>query len=299
MSSWHHILDAARRSLAIGCQPAVHHSIRRRAPNGRQVANSDCSNAKRGTGLLLGACLGRMAAARLRGLPAQGFTDARQVVPAVPQCVVLNDELRGDRRAEAQREGRRLIQLVIRERAYCGGGLTTVPAQEFKRGGLRYPGMSWACLPFNSATTSHVTSVNALPLAIARATSISIGYMLATWCTMTPTGRRSVPDTGVRHSASESPSAKAARPAAPSSMRSANNSARRPVELLVLVCGGGLWWHVLSPVCLDFVDQRFAVSTVSTASICGRCWLDTYPIVWLSCSRTGSMCFTCPSVRRD
>jgi hypothetical protein len=52
----------------------------------------------------------------------------------VPQCVVLNDELRGDWRAEAQGERRRLIQLVIRECANCSGRLTTIPAQEFDRG---------------------------------------------------------------------------------------------------------------------------------------------------------------------
>jgi hypothetical protein len=63
--------------------------------------------------------------------PTQGPADARQVVPAVPKCVVLNDELSGDRRVEAQREWRRLVQLVIRERAYRGGRLPTVPAQEF------------------------------------------------------------------------------------------------------------------------------------------------------------------------
>src|SRR5256885_1872992 len=45
---------------------------------------------------------------------------------------------------------------------------------------------------------------------------------------MTPIERSSLPlsDTGVRHSSSESPSAKAAKPAAPSSMRSASDSAR-------------------------------------------------------------------------
>ena len=58
-------------------------------------------------------------------------------------------------------------------------------------------------------------------------------YMLATWCTIRPTERRSVADTGARHSSSESPSAKAAKTAAPSSMRSANNAARRPAELLI------------------------------------------------------------------
>ena len=71
-------------------------------------------------------------------------------------------------------------------------------------------------------------------LAIVRATSISIGYMFATWCTITPTVRRSVLDDGFCHSASERPSAKAARPAAPSSMRSASNSARPFAEIFVL-----------------------------------------------------------------
>ena len=35
----------------------------------------------------------------------QGRADARQVVPAVPQCVVLNDELRGHRRTEVNEKG--------------------------------------------------------------------------------------------------------------------------------------------------------------------------------------------------
>jgi hypothetical protein len=51
--------------------------------------------------------------------------------------MVLNDELRGDRCPGTQREGRRPVQLVIRERAHCGGCLTTVPAQEFERLRLR------------------------------------------------------------------------------------------------------------------------------------------------------------------
>ena len=71
--------------------------------------------------------------------PAQGRADARQVVPAVAQCVVLNDELRGDRCAIAQREGRRAIQLVIRKRAYRSGRFTTVPAQEFECDSFRDP----------------------------------------------------------------------------------------------------------------------------------------------------------------
>jgi hypothetical protein len=47
--------------------------------------------------------------------------------------VVLNDELRGDWRAEAQGERRRPIQIVIGKSANCSGRLTTIPAQEFDR----------------------------------------------------------------------------------------------------------------------------------------------------------------------
>ena len=50
---------------------------------------------------------------RNRRPPPQGRADARQVVPSCAVGVVLNDELRGDRRAEAQREVRRTVQLLI------------------------------------------------------------------------------------------------------------------------------------------------------------------------------------------
>src|SRR5215472_6261800 len=66
-------------------------------------------------------------------LSTQCRADARQVVLAVPERVILNDELRGDRRAETQRKRRRLIQLVIRKCANCRGRLMTVPEQEFER----------------------------------------------------------------------------------------------------------------------------------------------------------------------
>ena len=57
---------------------------------------------------------------------------------------------------------------------------------------------------------------------------------LATWCTIGPTERRSVADTDTLRHFSESPSARAAKRAAPSSIRSANNAARRPTEPLML-----------------------------------------------------------------
>jgi hypothetical protein len=52
--------------------------------------------------------------------------------------MVLNDELRGDRRSEAQREGSCAIQFFIRERAYRVGRLSTLPTQELDRGGLMF-----------------------------------------------------------------------------------------------------------------------------------------------------------------
>jgi hypothetical protein len=94
----------------------------------------------------------------------------------VPQCVVFNDELRGDRRAEAQREGRRPIQLVIRERARTAAAASRLFRRKSSSpAAFVTPAYSWACLAFNSATTSHVTSVTASPLATVRARSISIG----------------------------------------------------------------------------------------------------------------------------
>src|SRR5437868_13059911 len=47
--------------------------------------------------------------------------DTRQVVPTVPQRVVLNDELSGNRRAEAQREWRSEERRVGKE-GRCGRG---------------------------------------------------------------------------------------------------------------------------------------------------------------------------------
>src|SRR6058998_2348442 len=57
---------------------------------------------------------------------------------------------------------------------------------------------------------------------------------------MMPIERRSVADTGVRHSVSESPSANAARVAAPSSMRSASDEARLLTDSPVFMCSCGL-----------------------------------------------------------
>ena len=52
--------------------------------------------------------------------------------------MILNDELRGNRCAEAQGKGCRPVQFLIRKCAYRGGGLKAVPTQKFERGGLGY-----------------------------------------------------------------------------------------------------------------------------------------------------------------
>src|SRR5437868_8006339 len=67
--------------------------------------------------------------------------DTRQVVPTVPQRVVLNDELSGNRRAEAQREWCGLVQLIVGKLTNSSGSGAAVAAQEFQRSGLRH-----ACL---------------------------------------------------------------------------------------------------------------------------------------------------------
>ena len=136
------VLDSWRRSMR-GGRPRVERRIRLgeaaggvahpslRGPNpercGSRVGEKACP--------AMATCPGPKAPT----VPAQGRADARQVVPAVPKCVVLQDELRGDWRAEAQGEECRPVHLVIRERANCGGCLSTFLAQEFERCGLRDP----------------------------------------------------------------------------------------------------------------------------------------------------------------
>jgi hypothetical protein len=81
-------------------------------------------------------CCERREASKLSA--AKGGANTRQMVPAVPQRVVLDGELRGDRRAEAQREWGGAIQFVIREGPHCSSRFAAVPAQEFERCGFRY-----------------------------------------------------------------------------------------------------------------------------------------------------------------
>jgi hypothetical protein len=69
------------------------------------------------------------------------------MVPAVPQGVILDDELRGHGSAVAQRERRRAVELFVREGANRVGGLLAVLSQEIQRLGFR---VSPACFAFMS-----------------------------------------------------------------------------------------------------------------------------------------------------
>src|SRR5689334_20452791 len=66
-----------------------------------------------------------------------GRTDAREMVPAVPDGVVFHDELGRHGRAIAQRERRGPVELRIREGAHGGGRLAAIVAQQVERSGLR------------------------------------------------------------------------------------------------------------------------------------------------------------------
>ena len=55
--------------------------------------------------------------------------------------MILDYELSRDRRAEAQRERSGAIQLFIRERAYCRGGIATIASQKFDGCGLGHAGI--------------------------------------------------------------------------------------------------------------------------------------------------------------
>ena len=46
-------------------------------------------------------------------LLAQCFLDSREVMPAVPHCMVLEDELRSDRRIEAEAERCGCVELLV------------------------------------------------------------------------------------------------------------------------------------------------------------------------------------------
>src|SRR5215472_15593993 len=71
----------------------------------------------------------------------QGFANARQVMPAVPQSMVLNNKLGRDRGTVAERETRGGIQLFIGKGTNRSRRLCAVLAQKLKRCGLGYCGL--------------------------------------------------------------------------------------------------------------------------------------------------------------
>lgn len=67
---------------------------------------------------------------------AKSGSNPREVVPTVPQGVILDDELSSYRCAKAQRKWRGAIQFIVSKGTYRGGCLTAVSAQQFESGGL-------------------------------------------------------------------------------------------------------------------------------------------------------------------
>src|SRR5215470_8854927 len=74
----------------------------------------------------------------LKLLQAQCLPNRCQVMPAVPHCMVFNNELSCHGRTETQRERRRVVEFSIREGSYRSGRLAAVLPQEFERSRLRH-----------------------------------------------------------------------------------------------------------------------------------------------------------------
>src|SRR5215510_6371274 len=60
------------------------------------------------------------------------------VMPAVPHCVVFNDELSRHRRAVTQRKRSRVVEFLICESSHCNGHGAAVLPQELERTRLRH-----------------------------------------------------------------------------------------------------------------------------------------------------------------
>ena len=116
----------------------------------------------------------------------------------MPDRVVLEHELAGERRVGVERHRRRAIELLVAERADRRGGRRAVRA-----GADRAPpafvtaSFSAACPAFIALTSSIVTPAIGLPPASVCASWISSGYTLATWCTTTPILRPSPGSAGL------------------------------------------------------------------------------------------------------
>ena len=157
--------DALRRGLWLprNTQPQQHVDGRRAHSDTFRPAEAD------------GPCSGRVR-------QPESCADLRQMVPAVPQCVVFNEELRRQRCVRVQRDGRRAIELFVREGAHRVGGGAAIPAEAARSPPPCRPvACSCACFALMSATAAHVTPTMGFPRVSSVASWISIGYMLATW----------------------------------------------------------------------------------------------------------------------
>ena len=76
-------------------------------------------------------------ALRRRAISDLMLSNCREVVPAMPHCMVLDNELCRHRRAKSQRERGRVVEFLIRESSNCRGSPAAVLPQEFERGRLR------------------------------------------------------------------------------------------------------------------------------------------------------------------
>ncbi len=129
-------------------------------------------------------------------------------MPTMPQRVILNHKLRCDRRTEAQRERRGPIQLRIRKHTNRGGCLPAIAAQQFQCRSLGYPSR-FDCMFGIQLGNDLPTDVSNRRAPGDRSRQINLD----------PTRALATPR--------PSPSANAASNPAPSSIRSANASARR------------------------------------------------------------------------
>jgi len=94
--------------------------------------------------------------------------------------MVFNNELRSDRRATAQRKSGGAVQFFIREFAHRFGRFSAVLMQELQRFGFCYCGLLLCMLCIELGNDLPIMSVTAFPLPTDRATSISMGYIVAT-----------------------------------------------------------------------------------------------------------------------
>ena len=129
--------------------------------------------------------------------------DAGEMMERVTHGVILEHELAGERRVGVQRDARRPVELRVGQAADRRGRRRAVGLEQGERVRGRTASYSLACFALISCTPSQVTPTIGVPSASICASPISSGYIVATWCTTTPTlrpspGRRAAHCSGVR-----------------------------------------------------------------------------------------------------